>query len=499
MNKIHKPISILLSLILLVSCAIGAVWAAASRQIIPAVEELSSGIAPPGSSSSQSSIDAGLLPDHSDEGLAADGSVETPGGENSGPSLPSATQNSVSKGDGPNTEVKVDPSSSAVSSSPAISRPNTGGSSRPGSSSAVSRPGNSTSSESSGPVRPSGSGKYVVGYYPSWAASSGLAPSSVQASMLTHLNYAFASLNAQQKLVLANPQTDRRNFEGLRALKQKYPHLKTLISVGGWDYSSHFSAAAATVQARQTFAQSCVDFILEHGFDGVDIDWEFPSSKDRQNFTLLLQEVRGALDRQSAKDGKTYWLTIAVGAGQTSLKNIEVQKAASLVDYFFLMGYDIHGPWDSYADLNAPLYTPKENSPHYKLSVSQAVWNYRNAGVPASKLVMGMPFYGYQYTTKNSTANGLYSPFTSAKSISFDRVKANYLGNSQFRSYYHETAQVPYLFDGTTFLTYEDETSIAHKAAFARSQGLAGVGAWDLSHDKQAVLLKSAYQTFLSQ
>lgn len=391
-------------------------------------------------------------------------------------------------------------SSEAESAAPSQEEPSSVPSSKPASSVPVSSAAPSSSapvsSESAAPiVRPTSNGKYVVGYYPSWASSGGVPPASINASLLTHINYAFANISTQGELILANPQTDRKNFEGLRTLKAKHPHLKLLISVGGWDYSYNFSYVASTEQLRRTFAQSCVKFILQHGFDGVDIDWEFPAAKDKQNFTLLLRELRSALDQQSAKDGKTYLLTIAGSPGASHLKNMEAKAVASIVDYIFLMGYDIHGPWDSFADLNAPLYTPTESSPQYKLSVNDGVWAYQNAGVPASKLVLGMPFYGYQYTIEQGTANGLYSPFSSAKSIGYHKLAEGYLGNPQFQSFFHETARVPWLFDGTTFITYENEASIAEKTAFALSQGLAGVGAWDLSHDKNAVLLKSAYNT----
>ena len=338
----------------------------------------------------------------------------------------------------------------------------------------------------------------MVGYYASWATGSGLPPSSIDASLLTHLNYAFADISSQNKLVLANPTTDRNNFKGLRSLKEANPHLVTLISVGGWDYSTNFSSAASTASSRATFAQSCVDFIVEHGFDGVDLEWEFPSASDRKNFTLLLREVRSKLDELSAKNGRPYYLTIAGAPNRSFLNNIEPQAVASLVDYIFLMGYDMHGPWDNYADLTAPLYPANEDSPHYANSVSEAVQLYLNAGVSASKIVLGMPLYGYRYSVYDGRDDGLFGSFSSAKSIGFDLIKKNYLSDSSFDQYYHSDARVPYLFDGETFISYDDEDSVAEKASYARSKGLAGIGAWELSHNKNFQLLKSARRALLN-
>lgn len=346
----------------------------------------------------------------------------------------------------------------------------------------------------------------MVGYYPYYARNSGFTPLKLAASKLTHINYAFADISSQHKLVMANPTTDLKNFEDLRQLKKRNSQLKTLISVGGWDYSKNFSNAAATAASRETFAQSCVDFIIAHGFDGVDMDWEFPVSgglpgnsnrpEDKQNFTKLLQAIRGKLDQQSKIDGRPYYLTIAGAAGSGFLNKIDPASVATLVDYIFIMGYDMHGPWDSYADLNAPLYTPSEDSPQYKLSVNDAVRAYLNRGISASKLVLGMPFYGYKYTVQSG--GGLYSPFTSASSVGYDKIVSTYLGSSEYEQLFHWEAMVPYLSSGSSFISYEDADSIAEKTRYAKSMGLAGVGAWELSHDKNAVLLSSAYHALYS-
>lgn len=398
-----------------------------------------------------------------------------------------------------------------------------------GSSSAPTKPqGNSTSSappaSSSGgqgggngpgaaPVlpapTPTPAGQAVVGYYTSWSAYKGYTPQKVPANRLTHLNYAFAKIDPSTgKIALADPGNDLKNFAGFRSLKQKNRRLKTLISVGGWDYSTYFSDVASTAARREVFAQSCLDFILEHGFDGVDLDWEYPVSggaagnvnrpQDKQNFTLLLRAIRDKLDAQGRKDGRSYYLTIAGGVGTSYLSKIESRSVAGLVDYIFVMAYDLHGPWDSYSDFNAPLYQPEESSPQYKNSVYDGVLSYLNSGVSAKKLVLGMPFYGYIYQGVGAQNNGLYSRFSSAKSISFDAVRSSYLGNPAYTALRHGTAQVPYLFGNNTFITYEDSQSIGAKASLAKSLGLTGIGAWELSHDTSGTLLNSAYNTLYS-
>lgn len=351
---------------------------------------------------------------------------------------------------------------------------------------------------------PTPAGKAVVGYYTGWSAYKGYTPSQVPAGQLTHLNYAFAKINpSTSRIVLADPANDRQNFAAIRALKKQHNGLKALLSVGGWDYSTYFSDVASTAGRREAFAQSCVDMIREHGFDGVDLDWEYPVSgglsgntnrpQDKQNFTLLLQKIREKLNAMEKQDGRRYYLTIAGAANTSYLAKIEPQKVAALVDHIFVMAYDMHGPWDRYADFNAPLYNPTEQSPQYKNSVHDGLSAYRSSGVPAGKLVLGMPLYGYIYQGVSSQNNGLYSSFSSAKSISYDLVRRSYLNNSAYKQYRHKTAQVPYLYGKGTFISYEDTASIAAKGTLAKSMGLAGVGVWELSHDTSGRLLNSAY------
>lgn len=343
----------------------------------------------------------------------------------------------------------------------------------------------------------------VVGYYAGWSAYQGYRASDIPAHLLTHINYAFAMIDPDAgTLALDNPVQDEKNFTDLRALREEYPHLKLILSVGGWDYSAHFSDVAATAAGRATFAQSCAALLSDYDLDGIDLDWEYPVSggtsgthhrpQDKQNFTLLLRAIRQELDRQEKRDGKDYQLTIAGAAGYWYLGNIQPTAVADVVDHIFLMAYDIHGPWDKYADFNAPLYTPSGSAPHYQNSVSGSVEAYLEKGVPADKLVLGMPLYGYRYDGVNGSENGLYSTFTTARSIPYDTLVTTYLSDPSYRQLRHAEARVPYLYGNSSFLSYDDSQSMAEKAALARDLDLQGIGFWELSQDGGAVLIESA-------
>lgn len=437
---------------------------------------------PPSDSSPQSS----LLEESPAGGSSESSSSESSSSESTEPSS-EASESSEASAHSSQASASSSAASSSASQSSSVSS-----SSQPASesSSSASEEDEVVSPPVSLPNGPA-AGRHVVGYYASYARSSGFTPLNVDAGKLTHLSYAFATIDGNGEIALPSPSMDRQNFADLRTLKQQYPQLVTLISVGGWDYSGNFSVAAATSASRKAFAESCVNFILTHGFDGVDLDWEFPSATEAKNYTLLLQAVRNALDRQSAKDGKRYYLTMAWSASPGMLGNLQPAKVASIVDYIFLMGYDLHGPWDSYADLNAPLYQT-DDSPNYQLSLDGSIRAYRNAGIPARKIVLGMPFYGYRYEVDDDSNDGLYSTFSSGSSISFNKI-SSLLSEGSFFELFHDSARVPYLFDGSTFITYDDEDSIAEKVQLARSYGLRGIGAWELSQDRSASLLTSAY------
>lgn len=343
----------------------------------------------------------------------------------------------------------------------------------------------------------------VVGYYAAWSAYSGFTPDKLDASKLTHINYAFANIGSDLKIALGYPDIDLANFNKLNALKQTYPKLKTIIAVGGWSWSGKFSDVALTEESRTAFADSCVDFIVKHGFDGVDIDWEYPVSggmstnirrpEDKQNFTLLLKKLREKLDARGAIDGKQYILSFAGASGTWYTNNTELGTLHQYVDYGNIMTYDIHGTWDKYTDFNAPLYSNTDVSPQYKWSVDASINAWLKAGFPAEKLVMGVPFYGHKYNSVVNANNGLYQTHTGGSSLTYANIEANYLNAPGYVRYFHSESMIPWLFNGTTFISYEDEQSMGLKAQYIKSKGLGGAMIWELSQDPNKVLLNALH------
>ncbi|HBM80413.1 MAG TPA: hypothetical protein DD426_06190 [Clostridiaceae bacterium] len=342
----------------------------------------------------------------------------------------------------------------------------------------------------------------VIAYLAGWGANYNILYDA-DASRLTHINYAFADIDGQTYTIkLGDKVNDPKNFAKLNQLKEKYPHLKTIISVGGWGWSGNFSAMASTDENRTRFADSVVDFLLQYGFDGVDLDWEYPVSgggpgtvrnpADKENFPLMLQKIREKLDAQEAKDGKHYSLSIAAGANSSFANNTTIGKSHEYLDYVQLMTYDIHGNWETKADYNAPLYD--DNGETY--SVDKAVNIFLEAGVPREKLVMGVPFYGYQYTVVSAENNGLRQEFISGGAVSYKSIISEDPENNGYTRYWSKGAQVPYLWNPSTkhFITYDDPESMKIKAEYIKEKGLVGAMIWQLTQDHEIDLLNSIYE-----
>ncbi len=345
--------------------------------------------------------------------------------------------------------------------------------------------------------------KRIVGYYAAWSRYSGYRPMQLDASKLTHINYAFANIGSDLKITLGYPDIDPANISELNQLKRVNLNLKTLISVGGWSWSGRFSDVALTEETRRNFADSCVDFMIQYGFDGIDIDWEYPVSgglatnikrpEDKYNFTLLLQTLRDRLDARGKTDGKKYLLTFAGAAGVWYIKNTELSSISQYEDYANIMTYDIHGTWEPYTNFNAPLYHA-DSQQSYNISVNSSVQEWLKAGFSKDKLVMGVPFYGFIYKSVASVNNGLLQTYSGGASISYAAIAANYLNQPSYGRYHDSIAKVPWLFGNSTFITYEDEQSMAEKARYVRNNGLSGVMIWELSQDPKRILLNSLYK-----
>lgn len=323
----------------------------------------------------------------------------------------------------------------------------------------------------------------------------------IPAEKLTHLCYAFAKVVdgkvvAQQSgdASLANDAFCQQICAQLQALKQRNPELKILISIGGWS-ADGFSDAALTPDSRQKLARSTVEFIQKYQFDGVDLDWEYPSNdmagikaraEDKQNFTLLLTELRRQLNATTAPNSP-YLLTIAAGAGQYYLDGVEIQAVAAQCDFINLMTYDFYNGWASRAGHHANLYRAAHD-PEAD-SADHAVQLYLANGVRAEQLVLGCPFYGRSLRGVAQPGLGANGKPQSNGTYSYQKIIAELLPSGRYTRHWDAAAKVPWLFDGDEFISYEDPESIALKGQYVKQHGLAGAMFWEYTEDQSHALL----------
>lgn len=328
----------------------------------------------------------------------------------------------------------------------------------------------------------------------------------IEAEKLTHINYAFVDVQ-HNRAWLTNEVTDTVNFRKLNLLKQKNPNLKILISIGGWSWSENFSDAVFTDTSRIAFAKSAIDIVRKYNLDGVDIDWEYPAKpgeegniyrpEDKENFTLMFQELSNQLKAIEQETGKKILLTTAVGSGSSFISHTEMGKVQQYVDYINLMTYD-NGS-DSLARHHTNLY-PSGKFADEK-SVERTVREFTDAGVPAHKLVVGIAFYAHIYNMATSQGKGFGQEVSSraqGQKTGYTFIKDSLINKNSYKKYWDKKAKAPYLFNkiNRQFVTYDDEKSVTAKCKFVRSHHLAGVMFWEYSSDSKGYLLSAIHQAF---
>jgi chitinase len=407
---------------------------------------------------------------------------------------------------------------------------------------------------------PHDKGKILAGYFEEWSiyyANYNVADlhNNGVADQLTHFIYAFANVTADA----SNPSNDTcaiadawadfetpylppvggipdtwplyGNFAEILKLKQLHPNLKTLISLGGAsaDNTAAFVTAASTPAGRQALAASCINMFIVGNvgsdwngnitapglFDGFNIDWEFPTAADTQNFTALLKEFRNQLDALGATNGKHYVLSFDGPAGAQNYTHIELAKAAKQVDFITIDGYNYHGTWETSTNHASPLFDSKKDPDFGQgLYIDFTVDAYLRAGVPPSKYVMGVPLYGAGWTGVPAVNHGLYQtstgpapvllangtglcPDLSGSTPGCDTLltpgAATYstlstLPSNGYSRYFDPRSVAVWLYNPTTetFWTYDDPFTVFCKMIYVRTRvprGLGGAFVWALKDD----------------
>lgn len=262
--------------------------------------------------------------------------------------------------------------------------------------------------------------------------------------------------------------------------------MKSMLSIGGWTWSANFSAVSSKPTARKTFAKSAVNLMKDWGFDGVDIDWEFPADRrEGLDFLELLRAVRKELDGHAVQHapGHRFQLSIAAPAGQKHYEKLPLKELSAVVDSVNLMTYDFAGPWSENTAHTANLYLDKSNPGSTPYSVELAVQAYIEAGVPPKKIVLGVPLFGRAF---ENTA-GLGQHFSGVGMGSWEKGTWDYkvLPRSESPVIHDSTADADYTYDGHELISYDTPRTVRQKSEYLRKNGLGGLMFWEASADRR--------------
>ena len=306
----------------------------------------------------------------------------------------------------------------------------------------------------------------IVGYYPAWERTV-LPPSQLPMSSLTCVIDAFGWPGTDGSLQLESGIPDT-SLSSIVHSAQK----KILISLGGADNAAGFDSVSVHPERRATFIQNLLTFLSISRYDGIDIDWEEPSTAaQRDSMISLVREIRTAFDNADS----AYIITMAIPASDYSGQWYNFTALLPSIDWFNALTYDYHGSWSSFAGHNAPLYAPNDQQDY---SVDQSMQYYlATRHIPANKIMLGIPFYG-----KLFNAVDLLEPFTSEEDLTYSDI-VNMVNNRGWVYHWDADADVPYYTNGTSVITFDDSTSVALKCSYAKSKQLAGVMIWELSQD----------------
>ncbi|MFF7563704.1 glycoside hydrolase family 18 protein [Streptomyces pseudovenezuelae] len=359
---------------------------------------------------------------------------------------------------------------------------------------------------------PRAAGSKVVGYFTEWGTYDRKyyvknIETSGSAAKLTHINYAFGNVTggkcamgdayaATDRTYTAAESVDgvadtwdqplRGNFNQLRELKKKHPGLKVIWSFGGWTWSSGFGEAARNPAA---FAQSCYDLVENSKwadvFDGIDIDWEYPNACGNTCDTSGREAFKNLMAALRSKFGSGALVTAAITADATAGGKIDAANyagAAQYVDWYNPMTYDYFGAWDAtgptapHSPLNS--YSGIPRAGYY---TSATVAKLKGLGIPASKLLLGIGFYGRGWTGVTQSAPGgtATGPAAGTYEQGIDDYKV-------LKSKCPATGTVggtAYAKCGTNWWSYDTPATIATKMTYKNQQGLGGTFFWELSGD----------------
>lgn len=338
-----------------------------------------------------------------------------------------------------------------------------------------------------------GPGAVVACYYGTPRARRDLQPRDIHPHLCTHINVAFARVEHKQVKLDDDQYATLTEIVKLKLLN---PQLKILLSIGGAG-GDGFSEMVVDHASRKIFIKSVKNILRNYTLDGIDLDWEFPAvhgdwgvgKRERQHFSQLLREIRA----EYVRERRDYLLTAAVASPETIVDvSYDVDQLNLYLDFVNIMTYDFHyfTKFTPFTGLNSPLYARREEQLYLaSLNINYTVQMYKDKGLQADKIVVGIPTYGHTFSLVNSDNTGVGSPASGFGSLGYSGF-INYpdicmfLKNFSDATVKHDAdAKVPYLYRGHEWVSFDTPQSVMDKATFIKDHKLRGAMIYSLNAD----------------
>ncbi len=303
-------------------------------------------------------------------------------------------------------------------------------------------------------------------------------------SKLSHIILSF--LNISHDSLTFKSEKQENTLKSLVSLKNQYPELKIMVSIGGWGGCPQCSDLFSVEEHRNRFAKTTVELFKKYNADGIDLDWEYPTiagyeghkyaPEDKNNFTELIKALRKEM-------GDRYVLSFAAGGFNRFLEeSVDWKAILPYLDFVNLMTYDL----TSGASKTTGHHTPLASNESQKQSADNCITWLLNHGVPAKKLVMGAAFYARVWENVANVNNGLYQSGKFKQGVNYKNQSAFFADSSGFKYYWDKKAKAPYQYSASKglFATFDDPRSIKEKAKYIRRKKMGGIMFWQLTQDK---------------